>query len=456
MGETNVNREKTTEQLLTELSNLRRKVAELEEVQTAHRRIEDAIRQSEEKYRALVENINDVIFTLDTDGYITYASSVMKRITGYENDDVVGQHWSRFVYPADLPFVTRRFKGVLAGQLAPYEFRIFDQRGEVHYVRTSSRPITDNGQVLRLTTVMTDITAHKRLENQVREYNSNLERLVEERTAELHTAQQQLIHSEKLASLGRMAASVAHEISNPLSAISGYLGVLEENISPDHPDRKVLQAIQEGTAYLFTLLRQLRDFSRPPMQTRVPVAVNTTVERVLRLTNKQLSHSKIEVERKLCSDLPTINASASQLEQVFLNLVINAVDAMPEGGVLTVCTKYRGDQVCVEFKDTGTGIPNEHLDRIFEPYFTTKGENGTGLGLAISHRVLREHNGNIFVESRLDEGSTFVVELPVADGASRCEGANSVSREFFTLPTNSTDAAGGCRRAAQMEQRGVS
>jgi PAS domain S-box-containing protein len=247
-----------------------------------------------------------------------------------------------------------------------------------------------------------------RLYEQVTTWATELEQRVEVRTRELQEAQSYLLHAERLAALGQLSAGLAHEIGHPLGLIHGYAELLNEE-QPDHP---YLRPIRNATERLMSLVDQLRNFSRPAAEERSPVAIHEIVGRVLALAEQELIYHRVQVVRHLAADLPLVEADGQQLEQVFLNLVLNARDAMPQGGELTVCTYSEADQVLVAFADTGAGVPAENLERIFEPYFTTKEGKGTGLGLAICRRIVEAHGGKIEVESEAGAGATFRVCLP--------------------------------------------
>ncbi len=243
------------------------------------------------------------------------------------------------------------------------------------------------------------------------ELNATLEQKVQDRTQQLEVLYHQLRHAEKLSALGRLAASIAHEISNPLTGINTYLYLLKEEVPADSFSRQSLEVIEREVGRINVLTRQLRSFSRPPQEQRAPVSLNEVLEHVLLLIDKNLRENKITLSRDFAVALPLVSAAADQLEQVFLNLMLNARDAMPEGGRLTLRTFPVEGGVRVEVSDTGTGIAPEIMDRIFEPFFTTK-VTGTGLGLAISYSIIGDHRGKVSVTSEVGRGTTFAVWLP--------------------------------------------
>ncbi|MFN2291329.1 MAG: GAF domain-containing protein [Anaerolineae bacterium] len=253
-----------------------------------------------------------------------------------------------------------------------------------------------------------------RLHNEVAHLAEVLAERVEERTRELRDTQAQLIQAEKLAALGELAAGIAHEINNPLQVLRAYIEYVTSILPADASDLEVLEPMQKALDNIGRLAGQLRDFSRPASGEWQPLDVNSAIDSVLRLARKDLSHRGIEVETSLATYLPEVHGDTRQLEQVFLNLVLNARDAMPGGGLLRLASWSDAELVYVRCSDTGVGIHEEDLARVFEPYFTTKNDRGTGLGLAICRRVVTQHGGDIRLSSKWGDGAQFTVELPVA------------------------------------------
>ncbi|MGC9356667.1 MAG: GAF domain-containing protein [Anaerolineae bacterium] len=222
----------------------------------------------------------------------------------------------------------------------------------------------------------------------------------------------QLVQNEKLAATGRLAASLAHEINNPLQAIHNSLQMMLTFPLAPEEQRDYLAMADEEVARLIEMVTRILDFARRPQSKMKPTDLNKVVSKVLALSGKYLQHRHIMLHRDLTPDLPPVLANAGELGQVFLNLVLNAVDAMPDGGSLRVGTYENGDKrLMVTVTDTGMGISPENLSRIFEPFFSTK-EGGTGLGLTVCHNIVQRHAGEITVESQPGEGSTFTVWLP--------------------------------------------
>jgi two-component system NtrC family sensor kinase len=246
------------------------------------------------------------------------------------------------------------------------------------------------------------------------EWGKTLEKKVEERTKELIEMQSHLIQSEKLASLGKLAAGVAHEINNPLGGILIYSHLLLEETKKDTPEYESLKKIVKETTRCKDIVKGLLEFARPKEPEMAPTDINDVVDRSLSLFERQVLFQNIKINKHY-ADLPRIVADGAQLQQVFTNIIVNAAEAMEGNGVLTIRTWLDTMNEClkIEFTDTGHGIKKEDKARLFEPFFTTKEVGkGTGLGLAISYGIVQKHQGLIEVKSEPGKGSTFTVVLP--------------------------------------------
>jgi signal transduction histidine kinase len=232
---------------------------------------------------------------------------------------------------------------------------------------------------------------------------------------ELQATHDQLVHSEKLASLGQLAAGVAHELNNPLATVLLYSDILLRECPPDDPKRADLAMIAGETKRCKGIVGSLLDFARQNQVSAQPADLNALIQAVLEVQGKREAYSGIKVELVLDPNLPKIEADYAQLQEVLVNLMANAVDAMPAGGALTIRT-MRGPngRVTLEVADTGAGIPPEHLGKLFTPFFTTKQVGqGTGLGLAIVYGIIKMHRGQINVRSQVGQGTAFTIQLPV-------------------------------------------
>lgn len=270
---------------------------------------------------------------------------------------------------------------------------------------------------LQLAQVFADQAAvfleNARLVGELRQWAAELEQRVAERTHQLEEKQGQIIRAEKLAAVGRLAASVAREINNPLQAIALHLQLLaDESLSPGGQRR--LNVVQQEFKRIVNIVERLLDLQRPKEGEKQPVDVLAALEYVILLAEKQLHRSGVTLVQRLLPALPPVIAVESQLKQVFLNLVLNAAEAMTAGGILSIVACCEHGHVCVEFADTGPGLPPEIQERLFEPFFTIK-VDGSGLGLAVSHEIVAHHGGTLAVQSGPGTGAIFTVRLPVKE-----------------------------------------
>lgn len=230
----------------------------------------------------------------------------------------------------------------------------------------------------------------------------------------LEETQQELVRSERLAATGNITAQLSHELNNPIHNIRSCLEAAQKKIAEKEAGREFLDLAHEEILRISKLTRQMLDFYRPRTRERSRVQVNFVLTNVLTSVETSLQNEHLLICKQFSNNVPEILASQDQLKQVFLNLTMNAIDAMPKGGKLTVSTLASGDSISISFEDTGCGISDENIDKIFDAFFTTKSEaNGVGLGLSVSYGIVKDHDGEIFVESEPGEGTTFVVKLPL-------------------------------------------
>jgi two-component system NtrC family sensor kinase len=253
----------------------------------------------------------------------------------------------------------------------------------------------------------------EREKRELEEWGATLEKKVEERTNEIKRIHSQLFRSEKLASLGKLAAGVAHEINNPLTGILTNSSLMLEDLDDKDPRRDDVEVIVKETIRCREIVKRLLDFARQTKPQKKSTNINSLIDNIVLLVRNQASFRNIQINRELGSNLPEIMADTDQIQQVFVNLILNASEAMTNGGSLTISSALSEDgQVRIQFADTGPGIPDAIRERIFDPFFTTK-ENGTGLGLAISYGIVEQHGGSISLESAVGKGCTFTVCLPI-------------------------------------------
>jgi signal transduction histidine kinase len=227
--------------------------------------------------------------------------------------------------------------------------------------------------------------------------------------------EEQLQQSDKLSSIGILAAGVAHEVNTPLTGISSYAQMLLQQVPESDPRHHLLEKIHRQTSRASAIVNNLLNFSRVSDARLVSVDLHRVLDDTIQLLEAQLRNTEIEVVRSYEQELPPVAGNAPKLQQVFMNLILNARDAMTRGGRLEIATERSENSVVVKFRDTGSGISPEHLSKIYDPFFTTKQiGSGTGLGLAVSYGIIQDHGGRIVVDSRPGEGACFEITLPIA------------------------------------------
>lgn len=371
------------------------------------------------RMRALLEAAVDGIISIDQRGLIETINPAAERLFGYSAAELLGKNIS-ILMPAPYRAEHDHY---IANYLATGKKRIIGIGREVLGLRKdgSTFPMDLsvaetrlNGEPIFLG-VVRDITDRKRAEEALRASHETLEKAL----ADVKAMTQQLWQAAKLASVGELAAGIAHELNNPLATVSLRVESVLARTPAEDPRRRALEVIQQETKRMGDLVANLLQFSRRSRDESSTVDLHQEIGKAVELIHHQLRKRQITVVQDLPSDTPTIYADRQKLRQVFLNLLTNASDAMPQGGALTLRTAAirLGDDtpgVRIEVIDTGVGIPAEHLDKVLDPFFTTKEEDrGTGLGLAICRRIVQEHQGTIKILSAVDKGTTIRIELPV-------------------------------------------
>ena len=364
-------------------------VATLRDI-TEPKRAQDTLSRSEARYRNLVESASDAIVTLDANGRFTTVNHAAEIISGYRREELVGQWFAPMLSDDELPKALGHFQKALAGETGLFETQFYRKDGEGRTISvTYSTPQRDE-EVLCL---IRDVTDQKML-------------------------QEQLIQSEKMSAIGQLVSGVAHELNNPLAGISAFAQLLlaEKRFPPDQ--RTAAETIYSEARRASRIVQNLLTFARQHRAEKGPAALNQVLDDTLELRGYELRVRGIDVRREYDEALPDTMGDGHQLQQVFLNLITNSEQAMEraEGRHhrLTVRTRRAGDAIRIEIEDTGGGVPPNLLERIFNPFFTTKPTgHGTGLGLSISLGIVREHEGRIWAENAPQGGARFVVELPV-------------------------------------------
>ncbi|MGW8325132.1 MAG: hybrid sensor histidine kinase/response regulator, partial [Desulfobacterales bacterium] len=360
---------------------------------------------SEEKYKNLVENINEVIYTIDKNSIITYISPAIEKILDYDFSEIIGRSFTEFIYSEDLPRQKERFERVLSGPIGPDEYRLLSKSGEIRWVQTSSMPILENNQTVGLQGVLSDITESKRLQSQLQQ-------------------------ARKIETFGTLAGGIAHDFNNFLGIIIGNTELAMDDVPKWNPAYLNLEEILEASLRARDVVRQLLSFARRTKLEKKPVNIGAIMQESVKLLRSSIPTS-IEIRHNIPKDIDTILANSTQLNQILINLSTNAHHAMPNGGILDVSLKNveldenraaqypdlnPGRYVNLKVSDTGHGISEMEIDRIFDPYFTTKDiGKGTGMGLSVVHGIVKGHEGAISVKSEYGQGTTFSIFFPVIE-----------------------------------------
>jgi PAS domain S-box-containing protein len=387
-----------TAELAAANQSLQREISE-------RQRTEAALRSSEEQYRHLVENINDVIYATDAQGRFTYLSPAVEAQSGYTPAEIIGHTFADYVYQEDRPRILNQFEKLLSGHLEPSEYRIVTKAGAIRWIRSSSRCIYHGDQVVGVQGAYIDITEKRGLEEQLRQ-------------------------AHKMEALGTLAGGIAHDFNNILGIILGNTELALLNRPDGQPIRYLLEQIHQACIRAQALVRQILSFSRKTPQELQLCHLGPIVQESLALL-RTLIPTTIELRLDITATADVVLADPAQIHQVMINLVMNALQAMEDaGGVLEVslvdlvldeiAAQHHelkpGSYVQLTVRDTGGGIAPAIMGRIFDPYFTTKEVGkGTGMGLAVVHGIVTHHGGAISAQSVLGRGASFQVYLPVRE-----------------------------------------
>ncbi|MBI5582536.1 MAG: PAS domain S-box protein [Deltaproteobacteria bacterium] len=405
---------------------------------TESKRAERALLKEKKTIEGILEGSPIATFVLDRDRRVTHWNRACELLTGKKKEEMIGtrSQWQAF-YKEERPVMAdcivqkdlallRQYYGdreLKESSLIPgaYEAEDFFPRlgqggRQIFFL---SAPITDpEGETQGAITTLQDVTEQRQAEALIRRNIAEIARAYDE----LKSTQEQLIQSARLASLGKLAATIAHEINNPLAGVLNYIKLLikffqKDTIPPERMDdiRGFLAIMERETARCGGIVKNLLSFSRPSVVRKEPAQVNDIIEQALSILTHKIEISGVQLQKNLAPDLPPVTCDAKQIQQALMNIIINGVEAMPQGGTLTIASRRLPAEkmIAVEIRDTGVGIPKEHLDTLFEPFFSTKAEGkGVGLGLSVSYGIISKHQGIIKVESEPGRGTAFQVQLP--------------------------------------------
>jgi PAS domain S-box-containing protein len=381
---------------------------------TRRKRIELKLRESEQRLRLATQTGKLGVWDWDIATNRVSWSDSLYAIHGLKPGQFDGtvEGFTALIHPEDRPSVSEAIQHAVDNDtIYELEFRALRPNGEVIWLFTNAVVMCDGDRRVRMLGATMDITERKRTEEALRQSEANLRQQAQE-------LEQQLIMSGRLVSLGEITASMAHEFNNPLGIIMGFVEDMLSTADPADANYRALQIIDEESKRCRQIVRDLMEYARPKSSEFCPTSIANVIEKTLQLVENRLYKQKIAVEKILEPDLPTIHADPPQLEQVLVNLYLNALDAMPEGGNLTVEAKITQSNSAAQIAmitvtDTGSGISETDLPKIFQPFFTAKKRRGMGLGLPICQRIVKNHGGRIEVESQSGQGTSFKIHLPL-------------------------------------------
>jgi PAS domain S-box-containing protein len=338
---------------------------------------------NEKKYQSLIENNPDAIFEMDLGGNVLAVNQAMEEITGYSEEELCTFKRGALIAPEDLERAMQYEKYVLEGFPQTYEVSLVHKDGHYRYVSMNRVPIQVDGMTIGIFGIAKDIT-------------------------ERELAEEMLRKSEKLAVVGQLAAGVAHEIRNPLTSLKGFVQLMSENSS----NASFCEIMQSELDRINEIVSEFLMIAKPQVRRFEQEDILALVQDVANLVRVQGIMNNVQISVHYDTRIPLVFSDRDQLKQVFLNILKNAIDAMPNGGDIQVFVMHRiPNQVIIRFEDYGCGIPKERIIRLGEPFYTTK-EKGTGLGLMVSYKILEAHQGSIKIQSEVGKGTTVDVILP--------------------------------------------
>ncbi len=344
-----------------------------------------SLQQSERRYRSLFLHNPDGIYSINLNGELTIINPAIVKITGFTAKEQIGLHYTEFILPEDLEQTKVHYENIFKGKTVKFEKRMLRKDGKTINVRVVGFPMIVENEIVGMYGILRDITEEKRSEELLR-------------------------RSEKLSVVGELAAAVAHEIRNPLTSIKGFIQMMENGV----PEKDLYyQIVLSELNRIEQIISEMLVLAKPQSVCFQRKKIGHLIRHVLKLLEGQANLHNIQFIADLETDLQEIDCEENQLKQVFINLIKNAIEVMPDGGKITVtCRKAENDQLLIRIIDQGPGIPEDRLSRLGEPFYTTK-EKGTGLGLMVSFKIIKDHNGTMHFSSSIGEGTTVDVLLPL-------------------------------------------
>ena len=377
------------------------------------RQVEAVARERQSLLKNIMESAREAIYALDGEGNYKWCNQAMLDMTGYQLDQIIGHHFLERTHEDDREMRRDSFALVLAGEPQSFESRYIARDGSVRFASVNSAPIVVDGETTGVLGIAHDITEQKQERDRA-------------------------ARADKLRALGQLASGVAHDFNNSLAAILGRAQLILRRVKDDELIRSlgiIVTAAEDAAA----TVRRIQTFARKSLAAELELLdVSGLLRDAIEITRTRWQNearaegSNVDVTLNAEEGLFTLG-NASELREVFVNLIVNAVDAMPQGGSLNICCESNGDRLGLRFADTGTGMKEEVRERVFEPFYTTKGVHGTGLGLAVSYGIIERHQGLISVESKPGKGTTFYIDLPQAEATELSSAENKPEAHTASL-----------------------
>jgi PAS domain S-box-containing protein len=377
------------------------------------RKVQAVAREHQSLLNNILESARESIYAVDPEGRFKWSNSATLKGLGYQRSDFIGRSLLDMVYEGDRELVREKLDAALSGAPQTYEMRYYSHDGRLRYARVDNSPLVVDGKTTGVLGIARDITEQK-----------------EER--------ERAARADKLRALGQLASGVAHDFNNSLAAILGRAQLLRRQIDEPALVRN-LDIIQTAAEDAAATVRRIQTFARKsPVKefelVDVPSLLNDAIEITRTRWQNEARVRGLEYEVKLdAQEDQSTYGSASELREVFVNLIVNAVDAMPKGGKLCVCCRREDGRLKLKFCDNGMGMPDDVRQKIFEPFFSTKGAHGTGLGLSVSYSIIERHGGSISVSSEPGKGTIFMIDLPAAVAEESIEKVETITSDLEPL-----------------------
>jgi len=356
------------------------------------RRLEGEVHRKDQLLTSIIKDSADAIVTLDSEEHVTFWNKGAESVFGYSEAEMLGRTLE-ILLPEDLKTqgeLTRISETArLQGYLRSYQTRRVTKDGQlidVIFTRTAIKD--DNGRVIGFSSVVKDVTDQKLIER--------------------HLAQM-----EKLSAIGELSAGLAHEVKNPLAGIKGAIEIIRDGLPSDHPNRMILAEVLTEVTRIDRIVMNLLSYAKPRKPDFVKIDLVALIRQILSLVDGIAETKKVELRLKVKDEIPPVEGDENELKQLFMNLILNSLEAIHDGGRIEVALSEISDsRLHIEVSDNGSGIPPDRLNKVFQPFYTTKKE-GTGLGLATCKRIVLDHDGKIWVDSGPGSGTRFCIEIPL-------------------------------------------